>query len=152
MPNPTITSLHGHMLGISTKDNTLYSNRTQISQPCVDATVTVGDEAANVRAITIQLKTALGKDIDYAETVEVLLFADAAKAAFVTTGGSTGIEIGTDGALLAVVAKKYFLAVSETDGDIDLTWTDTGTEAAFIGVRLPNGRIVMGDQALTNAS
>jgi hypothetical protein len=57
---------------------------------------------------------------------------------------------GTDGALLAVVAKKYFLATSETDGDIDLTWTDTGTEVAYLGLRLPNGRVIISD-ALTNA-
>lgn len=144
-----VTSVHGRKLGLGAKGE-LVANDIQISRPCVDATVTVGDEAANVRAITIQLKDAEGNDIDYVETVEVIVFGDATKTAFVTTGGSTGIAIGTDGALLAVVAKKYFLATSESDGDLDLTWTDTGTEAAFIGVRLPNGRIVMGSQALTN--
>ena len=65
--------------------------------------------------------------------------------AYASTGGSTGIAIGTDGALLAVVAKKYFLATSESDGDIDLTWTDTGSESVAVGVRLPNGRVVVSD-------
>lgn len=143
-----LTTIEGRSLGLGVNKQ-LISNGVQISQPCVDATITVGDESTNVRAITIQLKDADGKDINYAETVEILMFADAAKAAFVTTGGSTGIAIGTDGALLAVVAKKYFLATSETDGDIDLTWTDTGTEAAYLGLRLPNGRIIM-SAALTN--
>ena len=32
----------------------------------------------------------------------------------------------------------------------DLDWLDTGTEAAFIGLKLPNGRYVM-SSALTNA-
>lgn len=128
----------------------LVSNGIEISRPCVDATIVVGDENTNVRAITIQLKDADGNDIDYVETVELILFLNDAKTAFVATGGSTGIAIGTDGALLAVVAKKYFLATSEADGDIDLTWTDTGSEAAYLGVRLPNGRIVM-STALTNA-
>lgn len=147
MPN-ALTSLHGRRLGLGSQDQ-LISNDIAISQPCVDASITVGAEASNVRNITIQLKDAQGNDIDYAETVEVLMYADAAQAAFVTTGGSTGIAIGTDGALLTVVAKKYFIATSETDGDIDLTWTDTGTEAAYLGLRLPNGRIIMSD-ALTN--
>lgn len=127
----------------------LVSNGIEITRPCVDASITVGAENTNVRAITIQLKDSEGNDIDYVETVELILFLNAAKTAFAATGGSTGIQIGTDGALLAVVAKKYFLATSEADGDIDLTWTDTGTEAAYLGVRLPNGRIVMSD-ALTN--
>ena len=128
----------------------LVSNGIAITRPCVDATITVAAEIANARAITIQLKDANGADIDYVATVEILVFLDAAMTAFVVTGGSTGIAIGTDGALLTVVAKKYFIATSEADGDIDLTWTDTGTEAAFLGVRLANGRVIV-SSALTNA-
>lgn len=149
MPS-ALTSLHGRRLGLGSAGQ-LIANEIEITRPCVDASVTVSDETTNVRTITIQLKDATGADIDYVETVEVLLFLNAERTAFVVTGGSTGIAIGTDGALLALVAKKVFLATSEADGDIDLTWTDTGTEAAYIGVRLPNGRIVMGSQALTNA-
>lgn len=149
MSTTVLTSLHGKQLGITQKGN-LAGNGIQVTRPCVDATITVGAEATNVRAITIQLKDINGNDIDYVETVELIVFADSTMTAFASTGGSTGIAIGTDGALLAVVAKKYFLATSEADGDIDLTWTDTGTEAAYLGVRLPNGRVVLSD-ALTNA-
>lgn len=143
-------SIMGRSLGLGENGNLLtQGGDLQVTRPCVDCSITVGAEATNVRAITIQLKDANGADIDYVETVEIILFLNAAMTAFVATGGSTGIQIGTDGALLAVVAKKYFLATSESDGDIDLTWTDTGTEAAYLGVRLPNGRIVVSD-ALTN--
>lgn len=142
-------SIMGKQLGIGPQGQ-VVANAIDITQPCVGATITVGAESTNVRAITIQLTDANGDDIAYAETVTLAVFADAAQAAFATTGGSTGIEIGTDGALLAVVAKKLFVAVSETDGDIDLTWTDTGTEAAYLGVYLPNGRVVISD-AMTNA-
>jgi hypothetical protein len=148
----TVTSIHGRRLGIGLDDQ-LVSRDINISQPCVDASITVsaeGSPGANQRTITIQLKDAKGNDIDYVETVEILVFANAARTAF-ATGGSTGIAIGTDGALLTVVAKKYFLATSEADGDIDLTWTDTGTESVAVGVRLPNGRIVMTD-AFANAA
>ena len=144
-----LTSIHGRRLGLGNKDQ-LVSNGIQVSQPCVDASITVAAENTNVRAITIQLKDAKGDAIDYVETVEILVFSSAAMTAFATTGGSTGIEIGTDGALLAVVAKKYFLATSEADGAIDLTWTDTGTESVAVGVRLPNGRVVVSD-AFANA-
>lgn len=142
-------SILGRRVGLGLQ-NQLISNEIEISRPCADATITVGAEAADARAITIQLKDAAGNDIDYVETVELIMFLNAERTAFVVTGGSTGIAIGTDGALLAVVAKKYFLATSEADGDIDLTWTDTGTEAAYLGLRLPNGRIIM-SSALTNA-
>lgn len=147
-------SLFGKLLGIDSKYGNLQSKaggtEIDLTQKCVDAAITVGAENANARAITIQLKDAFGRDIDYVEQVEIGVFADAGRLAYVGTGGSTGIAIGTDGALLALVAKKYFVATSEADGDIDLTWTDTGTEAAYLGVRLPNGRWVM-SSALTNA-
>lgn len=139
----TIFSLHGRALGHNTIRGNLVGNGLNVTQPCVDASITVGSESANVRNITIQLKDANGADINYAETVEIIVFGAADMLSFASTGGSTGIAIGTDGALLAVVAKKYFLATSETDGDIDLTWTDTGTESVAVGVRLPNGRVVV---------
>lgn len=132
-----------------TDKNALVSNDLQVTAPCVDASITVGAESTNVRAITIQLKDSNGADINYSESVWAAVFADAGRLGFVSTGGSTGIAIGTDGAALAVVAKKLFLLTSETDGDIDLTWTDTGTEVAYLGILLPTGRWVMSD-ALTN--
>lgn len=144
-----LTSLHGRKLGLD-KTGALVGNSIQLTPPCVDASITVGDESGDARAITIQLKDANGNDIAYVETVKLVLYLNAARTAYVVTGGSTGIAIGTDGALLALVAKKVFLATSEADGDIDLTWTDTGTEAAYLGVHLPNGRVVM-SSALTNA-
>lgn len=107
------------------------------------ATFTIGDESTNVRAITVQLTDAAGEDINYAAGVIMGVFADAGAKGFIGTGGSTGIAIGTDGALIALVAKKVFLVTSEDDGDIDLTWTDTGTEAIYLGILLPNGKWAM---------
>jgi len=143
-----LINIKDRLLQITSQGN-LVANDIDITSPCVDATITVGAESANVRAIAIQLKDANGADINYVEEVELVLFLTADRLAYVVTGGSTGIAIGTDGALQTIVAKKVFRATSEADGDIDLTWTDTGTEAAFLGVRLPTGRWVM-SSALTN--
>jgi hypothetical protein len=118
--------------------------------PNMGATITVGAESANARAITIQLTDGDGVDLAHRAAVLIAVLLDANGDAFVATGGSTGIAIGTDGALLAIVAKKLFLAISEADGDIDLTWTDTGTEAAYLCVIRPDGRIIA-SAALTNA-
>ena len=150
MPTGLI-AIKDRMLQLTDK-NALVSNDIQLTAPCVDATVTVADEASNVRAITIQLLDSNGADINYAEEVTVGVFLTNDRLAYVVTGGSTGIAIGTDGSALALVAKKRFVCTSEIDGDIDLTWTDTGSEAAYIGVLLPTGRWVMGDQLLTNAA
>ena len=148
MVSTPLDNIRGRSLAIGTQNN-LFSNDIEITRPCVDASITVSAEDTNVRTITIQLKDAKGADIDYVEEVDLVLFLTADRLAYVVTGGSTGIAIGTDGALSTIVAKKVFRATSEADGDIDLTWTDTGTEAAFLGVKLPNGRYVM-SSALAN--
>jgi hypothetical protein len=111
--------------------------------PDMGATITVGAEDTNVRAITIQLTDGDGVDLAHRAAVLIAVLGDGNGDAFATTGGSTGIAIGTDGALLAIVAKKLFLALSEADGDIDLTWTDTGTEACRIAVLRPDGRFIV---------
>ena len=148
-------SIHGRVFGLSPELN-LVSNGIEITRPCVDATITVSAEAAttaNTRDIVIQLLDARGQAIDYVETVDIIMFLTADRLAFVVTGGSTGIDLlaaSPGGALLDIVAKKVFIATSEVTGIIDLEWLDTGTEAAFLGLRLPNGRFVM-SSALTNA-
>jgi hypothetical protein len=104
---------------------------------------TIGDEGTNVRAIAIQLKDANGNDLDHVAMVILGVFSTATGTAL-ATGGSTGIAIGTDGLVCAtLVAKKLFVLTSEADGDIDLTWTDTGTEAVYLGIMLPNGKLAM---------
>lgn len=137
------------MLQIAT-DNSLVSNDINVTDPAVTATITVGAEIANARAITVQFKDANGAATVERVGAKILVMADANGDAFVTTGGSTGIAVGSNGALLTVVAKKYFEAVSEANGLLDLTWTDTGTEVAYLHVILPNGRRVV-SSALTNA-
>lgn len=145
-----IYAIKDRLLQLTPKNN-LVSNDIQVTAPAVDAVVTVGAEASDARAITIQLNDSLGKPIDYAEEVEIATFTTQARAAYAVTGGSTGIAIGASGSLSTIVAKKRFYATSTTAGVIALTYTDTGTEAMAIGVRLPSGRWVMGSQLLTNA-
>ena len=144
-----LTSIHGRRLMLGAKDQ-LVSNSIEISRPCVDATITVGAENTNVRAITIQLKDAKGNAINYAEMVELIVFSSSAMTDFTATGGSTGIAAGASGKILALVAKKVFRAISTTAGALAVIYTDTGSDAAYLGVRLPNGRIVAGG-TLTNA-
>lgn len=144
-----VTSLHGRRFGIDADTQQLVSHDIDITQPCVDATVTVGDEATNVVAITIQLKDATGADIAYVETVDVLFFGAEARTSASSVTPSTGLAIATDGAIISTVeAHKHYVCTSEADGDLAFTWTDTGAGTTYIGVRLPSGRIVMGDQAI----
>lgn len=153
-PRARWASIKGKSLGFGARGQLVTresGSLVDITPACVDASIVVGAENTNVRAITIQLKDAAGDDIDYQAIVDVFVVGAANLNAIIGTGGSTGIAIGTDGAILStVIAKKHFIVASEADGDIDLTWTDTGTEVAYLAVRLPTGRVVY-SSALTNA-
>lgn len=123
---------------------------TPFTEDAVDATITVGAEASDARAITVTFLDANGVAVDTYVRGELHVLLDAAGAAYVVTGGSTGIAQGASGKILATVAKKIFKYTSTVAGVLTLTWTDTGTEAAYLGVLLPNGRMVI-SSALTNA-
>jgi hypothetical protein len=144
------TEIFGRLLGIGA-DGQMVSHDSDITQIAADASITIGDEAANARTITIQLKKANGDDIEAVTHFWLAVFTSADATAFATTGGSTGVEIGTDGALLGVVAKKLFLCTSEADGDWDGTWTDTADETVVLGVILPTGRMVMSEAFVNDA-
>jgi len=138
----TPKSLAGRLFGIGQTGATQGgATGVNLTNPCVNCSidVTVGNDAGTV---VIQLLDANGNDINYVETVMVVLYTSAARTAFAVTGGSTGLAIGTDGALLALVAKKVFLVTSESDGDIDFSWTDNATETVALAVYLPNGNVV----------
>lgn len=138
-PRPYV-SLHGRALGIGPYRN-LVSNDINITAKCADASITA-TPGSGATTIVIQLKDATGADIDYVETVQVALFTSSAMTAFATTGGSTGLSITDDGALLAVVAKKLYWMTSEADGDLNLTYTDNAQEATYLALYLPTGKVV----------
>lgn len=144
-------SLFGRIRMIAEAGNTI-NNGKPTESPCVDASITVGAEVSDVRQIAIVLKDAEGNPLDYNEEVEIVMFLDVARVAYVVTGGSTGIALGSAafGAVQTIVAKKRFQGICKNDGTLSLQWTDTGTEVAFIGLKLPNGTWVM-SSALTNA-
>ena len=135
-----LASVRGRKLSVATNAN-LVGQDKRISHPAVDCTITVGTESTNVRVITIQLLDAYGKDVSEVTPFEIHVFS-AADGLQYATGGSTGVAIGTDGELLAIVAKLIFACTSEADGDWDGTWTDTGTESVSIAVKLPNGNMI----------
>lgn len=129
---------------ITLEDGSIFDNAGAVG----GATFTIGDEASNARAITVQLTDAAGNDLASVQSVLMGVFSTATGTAFATTGGTTGIAIGTDGALQALVAKKLFLLTCESNGDIDLTWTDTDVESVYLGILLPNGTLAMSEEIL----
>ncbi len=150
----SIRSIIGRVLQLG-DSNQLMSRDIEMTKAAIDATITVSAEGAttaNTRDIVVTLLNSEGEAISEVEEIEVHMFLDAARLAYVVTGGSTGITLGAagDGAVLPIVAKKVFVCTTEATGILDLDWLDTGTEVAFLGVKLPSGRYVM-SAALTNA-
>ena len=141
-----IQSLRGK-LGLTNQGHIAYKE-LNVTQPAVAATITVAAATTSPRAITIQLKDVYGNDIDYSETVEVCAFADQARSALAATGGSTGLG-GAGLTPVVLNEKRVFLGTTSATGALSLTHTDTGTAAVAIGVKLPNGRWVMGDRVAT---
>ena len=146
-------SLFGSMLGLGKNGELASQNRRGYSRHTDrigNAVITIAAEAGDARAITVQLYDHNGDAITWAGYFEIILFSSSAMTDFVATGGSTGLAAGASGKLQAVIAKKLFRAITTTAGLWAGTYTDTGTDAGYLAIRLPNGQIIAGG-TITNA-
>ncbi|MFZ7134337.1 MAG: hypothetical protein ACOWWR_18480 [Eubacteriales bacterium] len=112
----------------------------------VNAEITVGVEDTNVINVSIQLKDWDGKDLANPASVTAYLASDSAGLNVVTTTVTTETAIGTDGSLGIILAKTMYLLTSESDGDIDLDFTDTGTNGFYLVLVMANGKLVVSDK------
>ena len=114
------------------------------------ATITVGAEDTTV-PVTIQLTDISGSDLATRAAVYAYMSDDANGDSVTGTGPSTETAITTDGVLIPLVAKKAYLLISESDGDIDLTFTESGAATWYLILIMPDGRLVASD-AITFAA
>jgi hypothetical protein len=110
------------------------------------AEFTIGSEAADVINVVVQLKKQDGTtDIAKRASVFVYLSDDANGDSVTATAPDGGWAIGTDGLLIDLVAGKCGLVSSESDGDIDIDISETGTPTFYMVLVYPNGdRVVSG--------
>lgn len=120
---------------IADKKNPYYSNLV------ANVTVVVGAEAGNAINVALQLVDRKGRDITASGAVRAYLSDDAAGASLAASAPSGGWAIGTDGLLLPIVANKYAELISESDGDIDITITESSAKTFYLVVILPSGKI-----------
>lgn len=106
----------------------------------------IGTEAGDVINVGVQLEDVAGTAITFATTCWAYLSGDSGGVGVVGTAPTGGVAIGTDGEIIVeATADKVFLLESETDGDIDLDITDTGTPTFYLVVILPGGgKVVSG--------
>lgn len=113
--------------------------------PVGGARITVGAEPTGGSTINvqIQLTDANARDIGHVGHVQAYLSDNADGSTLAGTAPSGGWAIGTDGLLLPIVANKFAHLVSEADGDIDITITESGADTWYLCVMLPNGTLVI---------
>lgn len=103
---------------------------------------TIGAEATNAINVALQLRDVNGNDLAVRGSVFAYLSDDAAGDSIAASAPSGGWAIGTDGLLIPVVTNKAAHLVSESDGDIDITITESTAKSFYLIVRLPDGSLV----------
>lgn len=116
---------------------TFNNNRDLLIEPVF----TIGSEAANVRNVAIQLiDRKNGGDI--AERVALMWYlASNATGDAIATAPDGGIAIGTDGLLIEHTNNVAGMVVSEVDGDIDVTITESTAKSFYLVLVAPDGKL-----------
>lgn len=114
------------------------------------ATITVGADSGTVVNVAIQLTDFRGSDL----ATRACLFAylsDDANGDTVGTAHSTSPAIGSDGLLQVVVTDLSFFLTCESDGDIDIDFTDSAGQTIYLVLVMPDGRLVVSDAIVHDA-
>jgi hypothetical protein len=124
-----------------------------VTNSAVDVTFTFTGAPTSGYTVLITLLHADGSAVAHQQPLRLLVLKDTGPTtALATTGGSTGLAADTNHGFtaLTVTAKKVFDIVTDAAGKYSFTWTDTAHEVCYLGVLLPNGRLVV-SPALTTA-
>ena len=102
---------------------------------------TIGSEAANAINVSIQL-TDRKNGGDIAERVALMWYlASNATGDAIATAPDGGIAIGTDGLLIEHTNNVAGVVVSEVDGDIDVTITESTAKTFYLVLVAPDGKL-----------
>jgi len=116
------------------------------------ATWVVGTEASNDVTATLQLEDADGNDLSGMHVVWVYCSDDSGGDGICGSAPDGGIATGTDGATLDEPEdNKLMMVLSESDGDVDFTLTESGADTFYLVAVLSNGEIVVSDGFTTTA-
>ena len=104
------------------------------------ATFTIGAEAGNAINVAIQLQDWKGADINYRAGLAWYLSSDATGDT-ISAAPDSGIAIGTDGLLIEWTNNVSGWVISESDGDIDVTLTESTAKSFYLNLILPGGKL-----------
>lgn len=108
-----------------------------------DASFSIANETSNARVVTIQLKDFAGNDMTVPSAVIAYLASDSAGLEISTDTPTTDTAIsGGIGSLVVLTTSQAYLLISEADGDIAVTITDTDAHNYYL-VLVMGGRLVV---------
>lgn len=112
----------------------------------VAATFTEAAGAATDEAlVTVTLVDAAGTAVAAKTTVEVWYSDTATGAGVQTTAASGTVELDSGTIMVTYTAKKHFLIETTAAGAFIISAIDTGNQAGYLAVKLPNGEVAVSD-------
>jgi len=128
-------------------DYTATADVALVTPSDIDGVIfTVGASVAATNPIVtnLQFVDSSGDAVDNRVVCEIFPMDDFDALATLTacTAGTDGANFGTMG------SNSSFMAISEADGDLDVTMTMAGAGRARVGCRLPDGRLFISDEAI----
>jgi len=106
-----------------------------------DASFSIGTESADVITVSVQLLNAAATAVSAPAAVLGYLASDALAMERYTITNTGDIASGTDGFVVELVDNSVFLGVSESDGDLDIAISASGTPSMYLALVLPNGAL-----------
>lgn len=109
--------------------------------------VSISAEASNARTISLQLLDRNGNEMSQRAALEGYLSSDANGDSVEAASSTLTTTSGTDGQTIARSAgnslgNTTFMCVSEVDGDLDITITQTsGADTFYLNLILPDGSL-----------
>ena len=118
---------------------------TPIVDCAYDADITVGTLSSDTYPVTIQLKDYAGNDLKVPASVMAWISSTATGIDPSGVSSELALTSSGDGAVLIHLTHYLYQLISEADGDIDVTITDTGTTAQYLTLLMPNGKLVVSE-------
>jgi hypothetical protein len=113
------------------------------------ATFNIGAEASNAIIVSIQLYSKDGREMRKRSALDAYLSADANGDTFEPHSATLTVASGTDGITIPMSAANtgghcFLTLISEEDGDIDVSITQTsGADTFYLVLIMPNGDLVV---------
>ena len=121
--------------------NGLYDALKNLNNVACDATITIA--SSDPAVVTIQLLDYLGNPVAAANSVKAWVSSTATGIDPSALSGEIALTSSGAGAVLIYLTHYFYELISEVDGTIAVTITDTGTTAQYLTLVMPNGKLVV---------